>query len=82
MAPPPMPERWTLPAFARYEAEVGPAEAADLDQVIAIDTARHDAHVALGAEGGQMGTRMVSSAESAPTPTMRSMKMRLPLMSV
>ncbi|MFF7454204.1 uridine kinase [Kitasatospora sp. NPDC008115] len=36
-------ERWTLPAFARYEAETGPAEAADL--TVRFDDPRHPALV-------------------------------------
>ncbi|WP_395292890.1 uridine kinase [Kitasatospora hibisci] len=36
-------ERWTLPAFARYEAETGPAEAADL--TVRVDDPRHPALV-------------------------------------
>ncbi|RLL70167.1 uridine kinase [Streptomyces sp. Z26] len=34
-------ERWTLPAFARYEAEVGPVEAADV--VVRVDRPGHPA---------------------------------------
>jgi hypothetical protein len=34
-------ERWTLPAFDRYEAEVGPADTADI--VIRVDDPRHPA---------------------------------------
>ncbi|MGP3950605.1 uridine kinase [Streptomyces sp. 7N604] len=34
-------ERWTLPAFARYEDEVGPGEAADV--VVRVDDPRHPA---------------------------------------
>ncbi|WP_330176355.1 uridine kinase [Streptomyces sp. NBC_01498] len=34
-------ERWTLPAFERYEREVGPAEAADV--VVTTDDPRHPA---------------------------------------
>ncbi|MGP4004243.1 uridine kinase [Streptomyces sp. 8N706] len=34
-------ERWTLPAFARYEDEVGPSEAADV--VVRVDDPRHPA---------------------------------------
>jgi hypothetical protein len=37
----PVPERWTLPALARYEAEVGPDQVADL--VIRLDDPRHPA---------------------------------------
>ncbi|WP_030272295.1 uridine kinase [Streptomyces sp. NRRL B-24484] len=37
------PERWTLPAFARYEAETGPREAADL--AVKVDDPRHPALV-------------------------------------
>ncbi|MFI6156281.1 uridine kinase [Kitasatospora sp. NPDC051170] len=36
-------ERWTLPAFARYEEETGPAEAADL--TVRMDDPRHPALV-------------------------------------
>ncbi|MFF1909575.1 uridine kinase [Kitasatospora sp. NPDC058218] len=36
-------ERWTLPAFARYEAETVPAEAADL--TVRVDDPRHPALV-------------------------------------
>ncbi|MFF3597177.1 nucleoside/nucleotide kinase family protein [Kitasatospora indigofera] len=36
-------EHWTLPAFARYEAETGPAEAADL--TVRVDDPRHPALV-------------------------------------
>ncbi|MFE7562015.1 uridine kinase [Kitasatospora sp. NPDC057500] len=36
-------EQWTLPAFARYEAETGPAEAADL--TVRFDDPRHPALV-------------------------------------
>ncbi|MGW4891553.1 uridine kinase [Kitasatospora sp. NPDC004240] len=36
-------ERWTLPAFARYEAETGPAELADL--TVRVDDPRHPALV-------------------------------------
>ncbi|GAA1405464.1 hypothetical protein GCM10009639_52440 [Kitasatospora putterlickiae] len=36
-------ERWTLPAFARYEAETAPAEAADL--TVRLDDPRHPALV-------------------------------------
>ncbi|WP_274557099.1 uridine kinase [Streptomyces spiramyceticus] len=38
-------ERWTLPAFARYEAEVGPGEAADV--VVRADDPRHPAWTGL-----------------------------------
>lgn len=34
-------EPWTLPAFARYEDEVGPADSADL--VVRADDPRHPA---------------------------------------
>jgi hypothetical protein len=37
----PAAERWTLPAFGRYDAEVGPAEIADI--VIRADDPRHPA---------------------------------------
>ncbi|MFC4612473.1 uridine kinase [Streptomyces maoxianensis] len=37
----PVSERWTLPAFGRYEDEVGPAEAADV--VVRADDPRHPA---------------------------------------
>ncbi|GAA3008109.1 uridine kinase [Streptosporangium longisporum] len=37
-------ERWTLPAYARYEEEVGPAEIADV--VVRVDDPRHPALVA------------------------------------
>ncbi|GAA2791536.1 uridine kinase [Kitasatospora sp. CM 4170] len=36
-------EQWTLPAFARYEAETGPAEAADV--TVRVDDPRHPALV-------------------------------------
>ncbi len=39
----PAEERWTLPAFARYEEETGPAEAADL--TVRMDDPRHPALV-------------------------------------
>ncbi|WP_406194552.1 uridine kinase [Kitasatospora sp. NBC_01560] len=39
-------ERWTLPAFARYEAETGPAGAADL--TVRVDDPRHPALVGPG----------------------------------
>ncbi|MFD7448757.1 uridine kinase [Kitasatospora sp. NPDC059827] len=39
----PADEQWTLPAFARYEAETGPAEAADL--TVRVDDPRHPALV-------------------------------------
>ena len=42
-------ERWTLPAFARYENEVGPAGRADT--VIRADDPRHPAWTGLGAAG-------------------------------
>jgi hypothetical protein len=35
--------RWTLPAYARYEDEVGPAHAADV--VVRVDDPRHPALV-------------------------------------
>ncbi|GAA4924096.1 uridine kinase [Streptomyces coeruleoprunus] len=38
-------ERWTLPAFDRYEAEVGPAEAADV--TVRADDPRHPAWTGL-----------------------------------
>ncbi|MFF0414826.1 uridine kinase [Kitasatospora sp. NPDC004745] len=37
----PADQRWTLPAFARYEAETGPADAADL--TVRVDDPRHPA---------------------------------------
>ncbi|MFF7180457.1 uridine kinase [Streptomyces sp. NPDC008121] len=40
-------ERWTLPAFARYEQEVGPADAADV--VVRTDDPRHPAWTGLPA---------------------------------
>ncbi|MFJ4962042.1 uridine kinase [Streptomyces sp. ADI96-02] len=44
-------ERWTLPAFDRYEAEVGPADRADV--VVRADDPRHPAWSGLpGAAGG------------------------------
>ncbi|MFD9689432.1 uridine kinase [Kitasatospora sp. NPDC059146] len=39
----PADEQWTLPAFARYEAETGPTEAADL--TVRVDDPRHPALV-------------------------------------
>ncbi|WP_374983578.1 uridine kinase [Streptomyces fradiae] len=39
------PERWTLPAFGRYEAEVAPADAADV--VVRADDPRHPAWTGL-----------------------------------
>ncbi|MFJ9607986.1 uridine kinase [Kitasatospora sp. NPDC101176] len=39
----PADQRWTLPAFARYEAETGPADAADL--TVRVDDPRHPALV-------------------------------------
>ncbi|MEU8515646.1 uridine kinase [Kitasatospora sp. NPDC048722] len=39
-------ERWTLPAFARYEAETAPSEAADV--VVRVDDPRHPALVERG----------------------------------
>lgn len=39
-------EPWTLPAFARYENEVGPADAADV--VVRTDDPRHPAWTGLG----------------------------------
>ncbi|MFI9330294.1 uridine kinase [Kitasatospora sp. NPDC052868] len=39
----PSEEQWTLPAFARYEAETAPAEAADL--TVRVDDPRHPALV-------------------------------------
>ncbi|MET9590323.1 uridine kinase [Streptomyces sp. NPDC006516] len=46
-------ERWTLPAFARYEDEVGPAGRADT--VIRADDPRHPAWTGLGAAGDRTG---------------------------
>lgn len=43
-------ERWTLPAFVRYEDEVGPSAAADV--VVRADDARHPAWTGLPAAGG------------------------------
>ncbi|MFD5031149.1 uridine kinase [Streptomyces sp. NPDC058405] len=43
-------ERWTLPAFERYEAEVDPAGAADV--VVRADDPRHPAWGGLGARRG------------------------------
>lgn len=43
-------ERWTLPAFERYEAEVAPAEAADV--VVRTDDPRHPAWGGFGRGGG------------------------------
>ena len=40
-------ERWTLPAFARYEEEVGPSDAADV--VVRADDPRHPAWTGLPA---------------------------------
>jgi len=37
----PADEQWTLPAYARYEAEAGPGRAADL--VVRLDDPRHPA---------------------------------------
>lgn len=42
-------ERWTLPAFARYESEVGPSDAADV--VVRADDARHPAWTGLPDDG-------------------------------
>ncbi|MFF3004857.1 uridine kinase [Kitasatospora sp. NPDC057940] len=39
----PADQQWTLPAFARYEAETGPAEAADI--TVRVDDPRHPALV-------------------------------------
>ena len=39
----PADQQWTLPAFARYEAETGPTEAADV--VVRVDDLRHPALV-------------------------------------
>ncbi|WP_433548177.1 uridine kinase [Streptomyces sp. CA-294286] len=41
--------RWTLPAFARYEEEVGPSDAADV--VVRADDARHPAWTGLPDDG-------------------------------
>ncbi|MCX5201928.1 uridine kinase [Streptomyces sp. NBC_00237] len=42
-------ERWMLPAFARYEEEVGPSDAADV--VVRADDARHPAWTGLPGDG-------------------------------
>jgi hypothetical protein len=42
-------ERWTLPAFARYEREVGPSDTADV--VVRADDARHPAWTGLPDDG-------------------------------
>ncbi|MFI5807014.1 uridine kinase [Streptomyces sp. NPDC051561] len=42
-------EQWTLPAFARYEAEVGPSQAADV--VVRADDAQHPAWTGIPGDG-------------------------------
>ncbi|MFE6814316.1 uridine kinase [Streptomyces sp. NPDC057677] len=46
-------EAWTLPAFARYESEVGPGDAADV--VVRADDPRHPAWTGFGGQGPSGG---------------------------